>query len=131
MNCIRKIKYHRCVEVSESDHGICYNLLREHSAVFGNETHPLEDLYKESWYRDGIRDKEWVFDESTLDLISIYKIPSYSGIESYVAVRTDIPTLFESLNQLAVDQYGVHVQTQNDKYGIFPGKNVQIKMAYM
>ena len=27
-------QYHRCVEVSESDHGICYNLLREHSAVF-------------------------------------------------------------------------------------------------
>ncbi len=89
---------------------------------FGNETHPLEDLYKESWYRDGIRDKEWVFDENTLDLISIYKIPSYSGIESYVAVRTDIPTLFESLNQLAVDQYGVHVQTQNDEIWNFSGK---------
>ena len=88
---------------------------------FGNETHPLEDLNKESWYRDGIGDKEWVFDENTLDLISIYKIPSYSGIESYVAVRTDIPTLFESLNQLAVDQYGVHVQTQNDEIWNFSG----------
>ena len=73
-----------------------------------------------------------MFDENTLDLISIYKIPSYSGIESYVAVRTDIPTLFESLNQLAVEQYGVHVQTQNDEIMEFFGeKNVQIKMEYM
>lgn len=38
-----------------------------------------------------------------------------------MAVRTDIPTLFESLNQLAVDQYGVHVQTQNDEIWNFSG----------
>ena len=116
-------RYELYQEVSNTISALKYqNLIMESVTIysegiqqsFGNETHPLEDLNKESWYRDGIGDKEWVFDENTLDLISIYKIPSYSGIESYVAVRTDIPTLFESLNQLAVDQYGVHVQTQND-----------------
>ena len=124
-------RYELYQEVSNTIGALKYqNLIMESVTIysesiqqsFGNETHPLEDLYKESWYRDGIRDKEWVFDESTLDLISIYKIPSYSGIESYVAVRTDIPTLFESLNQLAVDQYGVHVQTQNDEIWNFSGK---------
>ena len=123
-------RYELYQEVSNTIGALKYqNLIMESVTIysesiqqsFGNETHPLEDLYKESWYRDGIRDKEWVFDENTLDLISIYKIPSYSGIESYVAVRTDIPTLFESLNQLAVDQYGVHVQTQNDEIWNFPG----------
>lgn len=113
-------RYELYQEVSNTISALKYqNLIMESVTIysggirqsFGNETHPLKDLYKESWYRDGIRDKEWVFDENTLDLISIYKIPSYSGIESYVAVRTDIPTLFESLNQLAVEQYGVHVQT--------------------
>lgn len=124
-------RYELYQEVSNTIGALKYqNLIMESVTIysesirqsFGNEAHPLEDLYKESWYRDEIRDKEWVFDESTLDLISIYKIPSYSGIESYVAVRTDIPTLFESLNQLAVDQYGVHVQTQNDEIWNFSGK---------
>lgn len=123
-------RYELYQEVSNTIGALKYqNLIMESVTIysegirqsFGNETHPLKDLYKESWYRDGIRDKEWVFDENTLDLISIYKIPSYSGIESYVAVRTDIPTLFESLNQLAVDQYGVHVQTQNDEIWNFSG----------
>lgn len=124
-------RYELYQEVSNTIGALKYqNLIMESVTIysegirqsFGNETHPLKDLYKESWYRDGIRDKEWVFDENTLDLISIYKIPSYSGIESYVAVRTDIPTLFESLNQLAVEQYGVHVQTQNDEIWNFSGK---------
>lgn len=124
-------RYELYQEVSNTISALKYqNLIMESVTIysegirqsFGNETHPLKDLYKESWYRDGIRDKEWVFDENTLDLISIYKIPSYSGIESYVAVRTDIPTLFESLNQLAVEQYGVHVQTQNDEIWNFSGK---------
>lgn len=123
-------RYELYQEVSNTISALKYqNLIMESVTIysegiqqsFGNETHPLEDLNKESWYRDGIGDKEWVFDENTLDLISIYKIPSYSGIESYVAVRTDIPTLFESLNQLAVDQYGVHVQTQNDEIWNFSG----------
>ena len=124
-------RYELYQEVSNTISALKYqNLIMESVTIysegirqsFGNETHPLKDLYKESWYRDGIRDKEWVFDENTLDLISIYKIPSYSGIEGYVAVRTDIPTLFESLNQLAVEQYGVHVQTQNDEIWNFSGK---------
>ena len=124
-------RYELYQEVSNTIGALKYqNLIMESVTIysegirqsFGNETHPLKDLYKESWYRDGIRDKEWVFDKNTLDLISIYKIPSYSGIESYVAVRTDIPTLFESLNQLAVEQYGVHVQTQNDEIWNFSGK---------
>lgn len=83
-------RYELYQEVSNTIGALKYqNLIMESVTIysesiqqsFGNEAHPLEDLYKESWYRDEIRDKEWVFDESTLDLISIYKIPSYSGIE--------------------------------------------------
>ena len=98
-------RYELYQEVSNTISALKYqNLIMESVTIysegirqsFGNETHPLKDLYKESWYRDGIRDKEWVFDENTLDLISIYKIPSYSGIESYVAVRTD-PNIYNYL----------------------------------
>ena len=124
-------RYELYQEVSNTISALQYqNLIMESITIysegiqqsFGNETRPLEDLYEESWYREGIRDKAWVFDEDTLDLISLYKIPSYSGIESYVAVRTDIPTLFESLNQLAVDHYGVHVQTEQNEIWNFYGK---------
>ena len=55
-------RYELYQEVSNTIGALKYqNLIMESVTIysesiqqsFGNETHPLEDLYKESWYRDG------------------------------------------------------------------------------
>ena len=64
-------RYELYQEVSNTISALKYqNLIMESVTIysegirqsFGNETHPLKDLYKESWYRDGIRDKMCIRD---------------------------------------------------------------------
>lgn len=59
---------------------------------FGDETQPLELLKEEPWFEEDAKDRQWYYDGETGDMINLYKIPVYSGQESYAVVRTDADT---------------------------------------
>lgn len=79
------------------------------SQSFGEETQPLALLEEEPWFEEGAKDGQWYFDRETMDLITMYKIPSYSGLKSYAVVRTNMNTIFQSLSQLAAESSCVSV----------------------
>lgn len=76
---------------------------------FGEETQPLEFLKEESWYRDDMVESQWYVDDTSDQLVSMYRIPGYSGLTSYAVVRTDMDTIFQSFSQLAAGSMGVTV----------------------
>lgn len=78
---------------------------------YGKETQPLSKFKMSQWYAkmDLKAGHNQIYDSETLEVISIEKIPSYSGIESYVVVRSSTNDMMSSLQQLATDDYGVHV----------------------
>ncbi|MDD3368210.1 MAG: histidine kinase [Lachnospiraceae bacterium] len=82
------------------------------TSSFGKETEPLSKLQESKWY-DRLDKKggtTWFYDSASLDFLAIHKIPSYSGIESYMVVSADTFSLLQSLQQMAVESYGVHVE---------------------
>lgn len=80
------------------------------SQMFGDETRPLELLKEEPWFGEGVKDGQWFIDKEAWQIVTSYRIPSYSGLESYAVVRVDIDTMFQSLSKLAAGTYGVSVQ---------------------
>lgn len=80
---------------------------------YGKEVRPLEELLEEPWIGQAA-DGEWYYNEKDLDMISLYKMPSYLNGNSYAVVHSDLITMFQSLNQLAADQYGIHVSGEEE-----------------
>ena len=108
---------YRCyLELKETIDAVKYqNLLLESIVIYsdqvnegyGKEVRPLEELLEEPWIAQAA-DGEWHYNEKDLDMISLYKMPSYIG-SSYAVVHSDLITMFQSLDQLAADQYGIYV----------------------
>lgn len=79
------------------------------SQSFGEETQPLELLEEEPWFEEDMKDGQWHLDGETGEIITMYKIPSYSGLKSYAVVRANMNTVFQSFSQLAEGSCGVSV----------------------
>ena len=109
---------YRCyLELKKTIDAVKYqNLLLESIVIYsdqvkkryGKEVRPLEELLEEPWLAQAT-DGEWHYNEKDLDMISLYKMPSYLNGNSYAVVHSDLITMFQSLNQLAADRYGIHV----------------------
>ena len=76
---------------------------------FGAETKPLNEMTKESWYTENMKNGTWKVDDDPHELVAVYKIPSYSGLESYAVARTNMDLMFQSLNQLETGKSSVVV----------------------
>lgn len=110
------------------------NLMMNHVTVyseeitksFGEETQPLELLEEEAWFQENLSDGQWVFDENSGEMITAYKIPGSSGKRSYVVVRADIDTMFQSLIQLASENSGVVVYNKDGFCGLISKDGINI-----
>ncbi len=88
---------------------------------YGKETQPLKVLKEQPWFSQQDEEQIWVYDQDSLKMVSVHKIPSYSGLESYAVVNSNILALFQSLEQLATGSYGVHVEGEEEIWN-FAGK---------
>lgn len=98
---------------------------------FGEEIQPLEALHEEAWFQSRKSGQSWVFDEDHLRMMSVYKIPSYSYLESYAVVKTNLLTLFQSFEQLAIDNYGVHLEGDGEVWNFAGEKCVNDDGIYL
>lgn len=103
---------------------------------FGAETKPLDEMKKENWYTEDMKNGTWKVDDDTHELVAIYKIPSYSGLESYAVARTNMDLMFQSLDQLETGESSVVVYGNSEIWSkesdrteestqILPGKEEQ------
>ncbi len=103
---------------------------------FGAETKPLDEMKKEAWYTEDMKNGTWKVDDDTHELVAIYKIPSYSGLESYAVARTNMDLMFQSLDQLETGESSVVVYGNSEIWSkgfdgteettqILPGKEEQ------
>lgn len=81
---------------------------------FGTETQPLSLLMEEPWFQEKMKDGRWIIDSDAGEIVTLYKIPSYSGLESYAVVRAEMDTVFQSFLQLAAETYGVSVYREEE-----------------
>lgn len=116
-------KQYRCyLELKETIDAVKYqNLLLESIVIYsdqvkegyGKEVRPLEELLEEPWIAQAA-DGEWHYNAKELDMISLYKMPDHLNGNSYAVVHSDLITMFQSLNQLAADRYGIHVSGEEE-----------------
>lgn len=92
------------------------------SQAFGNEAQPLAYLEEESWFDENVKDRQWYFDGQTGNMINLYKIPSYTRLESYAVVRVDLDTLFQGLTQLTAGNCGVAVYDGDEIWSAVVGE---------
>ena len=114
---------YRCyLELKKTIDAVKYqNLLLESIVIYsdqvkkryGKEVRPLEELLEEPWLAQAT-DGEWHYNEKDLDMISLYKMPDHLNGNSYAIVHSDLITMFQSLNQLAADRYGIHVSGEEE-----------------
>lgn len=88
------------------------------SQSFGEETQPLSELEKQSWYSQMESSKGdafiWIYDEESFSMLAIHKMPSYQNITSYLVAKCNIQSLLQSFEPLAVENHGVTVKAVND-----------------
>jgi two-component system sensor histidine kinase YesM len=94
---------------------------------FGDKAQPLSALWDQPWYADIDQTSHekytWIYDSQNLNMLAIREMPNYKGIQSYLVVTCNIQSLLRPLNQLMVDNYGVHVSGSEEVWNFYNDKN--------
>lgn len=91
--------------------------------AYGKEIRPLKELEEYAWFGKIGSGENWWYDKEKLQMVSVYRMPVYSGEKSYIMIRSNIIELFRGAEQLAVGKYGIHIVEGGEEIWNFNGED--------